>query len=175
MVIKEKAQRHNLFLNVEHEEVLSKIIDLKNLGELKSTSKVVRFILLDYYKMLTTGKSSNTGDVKLNAMSKDISIALNLLCSLIANTPSLAIDGKHIENENVLLYWQSLNYVETIINKERTEQGDQPAMPIEFKETMETTPKPYDSSYLKQLEREKIDEDFNKLFGLDPFNGGDGI
>ena len=168
MIIKSKAERHNLFLNTEHEEILDKIIEFKNLGELKSTSKVVRFIILDYYERLTTSEQPKASDVKLNAMSKDVSIILNLLCSLIANTPSLNVGDKHVHNENVLLYWQSLKYVETIINERRTGHGDRPVMPVEFKDRLETTSKPFDGSYLEQLEREKFDIEFNKMFDTEP-------
>jgi len=168
MIEKDKAaQRHNLFLNTEHEEILNKIIKLKNLGELNSTSKVVRFIMLDYYEMLTMNEKSQAKDVKLNAMSKDISMILNLICSLIANTPSLNTGDNHVRNENVLLYWQSLKYVEQIINERRTGHGGRPVMPAEFKEMMNTNL--IDESYLKQLESEKRDADFEKLFDLTPF------
>ena len=173
MIIKSKAERYNLFLNTEHEEILNKIIELKNLGELKSTSKVVRFIILDYYERLTTIEQPKTSDVKLNAMSKDVSIILNLLCSLIANTPSLNVGDKHARNENVLLYWQSLEYVEAIINKRRTGHGERPVMPAEFKDKMETTSKPFDQSYLEQLEREKFDAEFNKIFDFEPVKIGE--
>jgi len=173
MIIKSKAERHNLFLNTEHEEILDKIIELKNLGELKSTSKVVRFIILDYYERLTTIELPKTSDVKLNAMSKDVSIILNLLCSLIANTPSLNEGDKHVRNENVLLYWQSLKYIETIINERRTGLGDRPIMPVEFKDKLETISKPFDESYLEQLEREKFDIEFNKMFDLEPTKVGE--
>ena len=165
---KSKAQRHNLFLNAEHEEILNKIIDLKNLGEFKSTSKVVRFIMLDYYEMLTNNEKPKAKDVKLNAMSKDISIILNLLCSLIANTPSLNVGDNHVRNENVLLYWQSLKYVQAIINERRAGHGDRPVMPVEFKDKMETSSKPFDQSYLEQIEREKFDIEFSKMFDLEP-------
>ena len=168
MIIKSKAERHNLFLNTEHEEILDKITRLKNLGELKSTSKVVRFIILDYYERLTTIEKPKTRDVKLNEISKDVSIILNLLCSLIANTPSLNVGVKHVRNENVLLYWQSLEYVEAIINERQAGHGDRPVMPVEFKDKMETTSKTFDQSYLEQLEREKFDMEFNKMFDLEP-------
>jgi len=170
---KGKAQRHNLFLNTEHEEILNKITRLKNLGELKSTSKVVRFIMLDYYEMLTNNEKPKAKDVKLNAMSKDISMILNLICSLIANTPSLNVGDNHVRNENVLLYWQSLKYVEAIINDRRTGHGGRPVMPAEFKDMIEVKSKSFDQSYLEQLESEKRDEDFDKLFDLEPFKVGD--
>lgn len=169
---KDKAQRHNLFLNTEHEEILNKIIDLKNLGEFKSTSKVVRFIILDYYELLTTKQKPKAQDIKLNAMGKDISILLNLMCSFIANTPSLNLADKHVRNENVLLYWQSLKYVEALINERRTGHGGRPVMPDEFKDMMKTKSKPFDHSYLEQLESEKRDADFDKLFDLEPFKMG---
>lgn len=170
MKVKDKAQRHNLFLNAEHEKMLNEIAELKNLTELKSTSKVVRFIISDYYEMLTNGNSKSK-DVKLHAIGKDVSMILNLICSLIANTPSLNEGDKHVRNENVLLYWQSLKHIERVINERRTGYGSRPVMPVEFKAMMET--KPIDESYLAQLESEKRDADFDKLFELSPFKAGE--
>jgi len=166
MIEKRKAQRHNLFLDTEHAEVLNEIIELKNLGQLKTMSKVVRFIILDYYELLTAKQKPKAQDIKLNAMGKDLSILLNLMCSLIANTPSLNLADKHVRNENVLLYWQAWAYVEAMINERKSGHSRPPTPPPEIKELLQA--KTVDESYLEQLENEKRDEDFGKLFGLDP-------
>ena len=51
MMKEPKTNRHNVFLNDEQESALQEIMQIKNLGELKTTSKVIRFIILDYHKM----------------------------------------------------------------------------------------------------------------------------
>ena len=164
MTDKNTAKRHNLFLHTEHEEALKEIKEMKNLSELKTSSKIIRFIILDYYNLIKNPKSA-TPDTKINAMGKDISIILNLLCSMIASTPALNLAGNHIRNEDVLLYWQSLNYVEGIMNDRKSGHYKKSKPSIELKEMMKE--KHVSSPYLEQLEREKRDDEFEKIFSVD--------
>jgi len=159
-----------VYLDLEHEELLNEIATIKNL-ESVSTSGLIRFIVLDYYEMLSTKKPSETRDIKLSAMGKDISIILNLICALISNNKELGAPDSHVRNEDVLLYWQAQKYVESIIEKRKLGYGKRPKPPARIKEILEE--KYVESASLEQFENERRDAEFEKLFGIDSYEGMD--
>lgn len=154
-----------VYLDIEHEELLKEVTKIKNLGSF-STSGLIRFIILDYYELLTTKNPSEAKEVKLRAMGKDISILLNLMCALIANNEELGKAGHHVRNEDVLLYWQAQKYVESVITERKSGYGKRPKPPIRIKEILEE--KYVEPAFFEQLESEKRDVEFEKLFGFDP-------
>ena len=89
-------KRHLVYLDTKHENHLTEIIERKNLETLDSTSKLIRFIIEDYHNLIT--KKSNP-DVRLNYISKEISMILNLVVS-ICDTLKVT----QMTNENVLQY-----------------------------------------------------------------------
>ena len=167
MFEKKKANRHNVFLHIEHEDVLKEIMELKNLGELKTVSKVVRFIILDYYEMLTEVENPRRKDIKLNAIGKDVSILLNMVCTMVANDPTLNSPSKHVRNDDVLLYWQeAYRYLESVMNERRSGYKKKLTPPPEIAEMLRT--KYFDPTHLEQLENEKRDAEFEMLFSMPP-------
>ena len=154
-----------VYLDVEHEKLLEEITSLKKLGSI-SASGLVRFIILDYYELLTTKNPSEAKEVKLHAMGKDISILLNLVCALIASNEELGKAGHHVRNEDVLLYWQAQKYVEGIIDQRKTGHWKHPKPPTEIQEILQE--KVVDAKTLEELENKKRDLDFEKMFGFDP-------
>lgn len=105
------AKRHLLYLDIEHEDALEEIAELKKLKELNTISKIVRFIILDYYKLIT--KKTNPDD-RLNAMSKELAIVLNLVTSLVKK-----MGAPQVRNEDVLQFYQAEKYVEQTINENK--------------------------------------------------------
>ena len=104
-------KRHLVYLDTKHENHLTDIIERKNLETLDSTSKLMRFIIEDYHNLIT--KKSNP-DVRLNYISKEISMILNLVVS-ICDTLKVT----QMTNENVLQYWQAQREVERVINENK--------------------------------------------------------
>ena len=104
-------KRHLVYLDTKHENHLTDIIERKNLEALDSTSKLMRFIIEDYHNLIT--KKSNP-DVRLNYISKEISMILNLVVS-ICDTLKIT----QMTNENVLQYWQAQREVERVINENK--------------------------------------------------------
>lgn len=104
-------KRHLVYLDTKHENHLTDIIERKNLEALDSTSKLMRFIIEDYHNLIT--KKSNP-DVRLNYISKEISMILNLVVS-ICDTLKVT----QMTNENVLQYWQAQREVERVINENK--------------------------------------------------------
>lgn len=105
-------KRHLVYLDKKQEEQLSEIIERKNLEPLNSVSQVMRFIIEDYHHLLTKKASP---DVRLNYISKEVSMILNLVASTCH-----ALKVEHVRNENVIQYWQSQREVERIINENKT-------------------------------------------------------
>lgn len=151
--------RHTLFLSPTHEEALDEIIVLNNLGELKTVSKVLRFVILDYHRLLTTGE--NKSDVRLNAMSKQLHVIENLLCLLVKDVPDYA----YVTKEDVIHYWKSRKAAEDMINELKAGRKARPKPPPEIKERIQT--KYVDQDSLEQIEKAKRDLEFDRLFNFD--------
>jgi len=104
-------KRHLVYLDSKQEKFLDEIIERKNLEVLDSTSKLMRFIIEDYHTLIT--KKANP-DVRLNYISKEVSMILNLVVSM-----SHTMKATHMTNENVLQYWQAHQEVERVINENK--------------------------------------------------------
>lgn len=138
--------RHSVYLDSKQEDFLEEIIERKNLGALNSTSKLMRFIIEDYHNLIT--KKTNP-DVRLNYISKEISMILNLVASI-----SHTLNVTHMTNENVVQYWQAKQEVERLINHNRWRKGyrrksKKPSAEIQAK-----------------LSEKKIDESYYDQFGV---------
>jgi len=148
-----------VYLDVEHEEILTKINQLKQIDR-ENKSGLIRFIILDYYELLTNKNSklkSEKQDKQLNGMGQDISAILNLMCVLVKDKQAY----EHIRNEDVLLYWKALEYTKSIINQDKTKN----IPPPKIKEAMQT--KTINQNYLQQLENQKQDMEFDAIFDVD--------
>lgn len=107
--------RHLVYLDSKQEDFLQEIVERKNLEALSSTSKLMRFIIEDYHKLITKGTSP---EVRLNYISKEISMILNLMVSVFAT-----LNVTQQTNENVLQYWQAQQEVERLINENKKRKG----------------------------------------------------
>lgn len=151
------AKKENVFLDDEHEGALKEIIKLKSLSELKTTSKIIRFIIMDYYKLITSGANP---DVKLKQMAKQIAAIENLLYIQIAHTPLLDDVKNYVRSDQTNLKYVVDKHIEDVIN------GKYKKPKLKIQDAM--TEKHYDSNLLSHLKEEKEDEDFiNQLESLE--------
>ena len=148
MLKKNPATRHSVFLNPEHEAVLSEIVDLKKLNGIKTVSKCICFIILDYYKMLT--EATEKQEVKLNEMSKQVGIIENLVCLLVCEIP----DEVSIKKEETSHYQRAVKEVEAKL-------GNKPSTLLESEAAIRV--KPIDSNYLKQVAIKKNNDELEKM------------
>ena len=138
-------KRHLVYLDTKHENHLTEIIERKNLKALDSTSKLMRFIIEDYHNLITKKSSP---DVRLNYISKEISMILNLVVSMCD-----ALNVTQQTNENVVQYWQTLKEVERVINENKKRSPWQ----------KKRTPSP---AMRTKLQEKVIDENYYDLFDV---------
>lgn len=151
-----KKKRTALYLDIEHKDALEEISKIKSLEGLKSISQVVRYIILDYYNLITKQASP---DVRLNAMSKELSMVLNLVTSLVNDA-----DASQIRNEDVLQYHQSEKYVEQMINgnkKMKHRKGNKPKINSEMEEKL--LEKTFDVEEVKVMQEQKEKNEMEKV------------
>lgn len=153
--LKMAAKKENVFLDTEHEGALKEIIKLKSLSELKTISKILRFIIMDYHKLITSGYNP---DVKLKQVAKQIAAIENLLYIQIAHTPLLDDVKNYVRSDQTNLKYVVDKHVEDVLNgkykkiKSKVQNVSSVAdMSLE---------KHYDSNLLSHLKQEKENEDF---------------
>jgi hypothetical protein len=147
-------RRHLVYLDSKQEDFLNEIVELKNLEALSSTSKLMRFIIEDYYKLITKG---TTPDRRLNYISKEVSMILNLVASI-----SHAVKVTHMTNENVVQYWQAEREVERIINENKMRKG--------YRKKKKPSP-----SMKAKLEEKTFNESYYDKFGVSFAENNEGL
>jgi len=108
--------------------------------------------------------------MKIAAMSKEVSVLLNMVCNMYENIANNdenkkeLISKNHIRNEQSLKYWQSLAYVDGVINERRNGYRKKLKPTSEIKKMMRE--KIIQPSLFEQVEGgyRITDEEFEQLF-----------
>ena len=150
-----KTNRHNVFLNDEQENALQEIMQIKNLGELKTTSKIIRFIILDYHKMLL-GDTLHS-DIKLKAITKQLSVIENIVCLLARDIPA----DISINKENVVHFWKATQAVDQEMNRSKYKINNQ-NQPEAIVNQLNSN-KNVDVKYLKAIQIKKNNDELETL------------
>jgi hypothetical protein len=168
------AERTEVYLNIEHQDALKEIAELKNLNDL-TDSKKIRYTILNYYKLITQGADPN---LKINQMLKQITAIENLLYIQIASVPGLDNIRNFIRSDQTNLKYVVDKHVEDVINgvykktKTKAQTSTSSAPPI----TDRIAEKRYNPNLLSDLKQEKADKDFiNQLESLENRENKDGL